>query len=296
MNQRLIADSALLFVVFIWGTTFAVMKGIFTTVSPLYFLTLRFSFATLVLVAIFYQQLKNVNWEIVKKGTILGWFLFGGFAFQVVGLKYTTASKAGFLTGLAVVLVPIFSALIFKRMPQITTIVGVSLATIGLGLLTYDGGFLFSFGDGLVFLCAVSLALHILLVDKYVREEDTALLTIVQLVTVAVLGGIATGIEGGYQIITDISIWGSIIYMGVFASAFAFIIQTWAQNFTTPTRTGIIFSLEPVFAALFAYLYLGETITTAGYIGGSLIILSMLLVEIKFKKLKAIVNNADLTA
>jgi len=284
-KKRIRADLALLFVVVVWGTTFAIMKGIFNTITPFYFLALRFSLATLVLCLIFNKRLRNLDWETIKLGVLAGIFLFGGYAFQVTGLKLTTASKAGFITGLAVVLVPLLSAIIFKKMPSFMTWLGVILATIGLALLTFTGQFIFNFGDLLVLSCAFSLALHILLVDKYVKKRDSILLAIIQIATVALLSIISTLLEGSYVAVSNPNIWFGIAYMAILGTALAFVIQNKAQTFTTPTRTAIIFSMEPVVGAIFAYLYLGEIITTRGYWGGGLIVVGMLLAEVNFKKI-----------
>jgi len=281
VSRQLKADLALLFIVFIWGTTFAIMKDIFTVITPFYFLTLRFGFASIALGLILYRQLSDVNLKLLKQGMIAGVLLFGGYAFQVVGLNFTTASKAGFITGLSVVLVPIFAVLFFRRLPPLLTWIGVSLAAVGLWLLTFSGSLEPNLGDWLVLVCAACLALHILVVDKYVKSNNPLLLALIQISTVAVLSALGAGLEGSYQLVGNTGVWISVLYMGVLATALAFVVQNKAQTFTTPERTAIIFSMEPVFGALFAYLYLGEVITVKGYIGGALIILSMLLVEME---------------
>jgi drug/metabolite transporter (DMT)-like permease len=283
-EKRVKADLALLFVVFVWGTTFAIMKDAFNLVTPFYFLTLRFVTATLVLVLIFFKRLKRLDWETLKSGVIVGIFLFGGFAFQVVGLNYTTASKAGFLTGLSVIIVPILSAIILKEKPSFLTSFGVFLATIGLALLSYNGGFLFNFGDLLVFICAISLAIYIILVGKYVQEKDSILLAIIQVGTVALLSSIFAFLEGSYKVVVDPQFWSAVVYMAICATALALVIENKAQEFTTPTRTAIIFSMEPVFATIFAYFYLGEVISTKGYWGGFLIVLGMIIAEVKLDR------------
>ncbi|ADL13281.1 DMT family transporter [Acetohalobium arabaticum] len=285
-KKRIKADLALLFVVFVWGTTFAIMKGVFDIVTPFYFLTLRFWTAVIVLVLIFHRRLKKLDWETIKLGSFVGIFLFGGFAFQVVGLNYTTASKAGFLTGLSVVIVPILSAIILKKIPSMLTVIGVTLATIGLGLLSFNGEFIFNFGDFLVFLCAVSLAVYILLVGKYVQQKDSILLTIVQITTVALLSGFSSLVEGSFEVVLQPELWGAVVYMAFFATTLALVVQNKAQEFTTPTRTAIIFSMEPVFAAVFAYFYLGEVISVNSYWGGLLIVVGMIIAELKLSKPK----------
>lgn len=284
LKKRIKADLTLLLVVFIWGTTFAIMKDVISIVTPFYFLTLRFSTAVLVLILIFHRRLRNLDLETIKLGSFVGVFLFGGFAFQVVGLNYTTASRAGFLTGLSVVIVPMLSAVILKKVPSILTIIGVALTTVGLGLLSFNGEFIFNFGDFLVFLCAVSLAIYILLVGKYVQQKDSILLAIVQITTVAFLSGFASLLEGSFKVVFQPELWGAVIYMALFATAFALVVENKAQEFTTPTRTAIIFSMEPVFAAVFAYFYLGEVISMSGYWGGVLIVVGMIISELKLSK------------
>ncbi|WP_018249913.1 DMT family transporter [Orenia marismortui] len=291
LSRRLKADLALLFVVVIWGSTFAIMKGVFEVITPFYFLTLRFTFATLVLSFVFLNRTKKLNLDTLKKGVWTGIFLFGGYALQVTALKLTEASKVGFITGLAVVLVPILSALVFKKIPELMTVFGVGLATIGLVLMTFNGEILFKLGDLLVLISTISLAIHILLVDKYVKDQDPILFAIIQIGTVALLSSIVSAFEGSYVLVSDMSIWISVIFMGVFATALAFIIQNKAQQFTTPTRTAIIFIMEPVFGALFAYLYLGEVISVRGYWGGLLIVLGMLFSELNFANLKRSLAN-----
>ncbi len=282
LSRRVKADLALLFVTFIWGTTFAIMKGVFEIVTPFYFLSLRFGFATLVLVVVFHKRLYKLDWPTVKSGIVAGILLFGGYSLQVVGLELTTASKASFITGLCVVLVPCFAALFFNRKPTIMTWIGVVLALLGLNLLTFNGEYTFNLGDVLVFFCAIFLALHILFVDRYVKDKDSILLAILQIATVALLSLISSFLEGSCQIVKSFSVWSSVIYMGALATGLAFIIQNKAQKFTTPTRTGVVFSMEPVFGVFFAYLYLGEVISNRGYLGGILIVAGMLLAEVDF--------------
>ncbi|TDX43685.1 DMT family transporter [Orenia marismortui] len=291
LSRRLKADLALLFVVVIWGSTFAIMKGVFEVITPFYFLTLRFTFATLVLSFVFLNRIKKLNLDTLKKGVWTGIFLFGGYALQVTALKLTEASKVGFITGLTVVLVPVLSALVFKKIPELMTVFGVGLATIGLVLMTFNGEVLFKLGDLLVLISTISLAIHILLVDRYVKDQDPILFAIIQIGTVALLSAIISVVEGSYVLVSDMSIWVSVIFMGVFATALAFIIQNKAQQFTTPTRTAIIFIMEPVFGALFAYLYLGEIISARGYWGGLLIVLGMLFSELNFANLKRSLAN-----
>ncbi|WP_027338905.1 DMT family transporter [Halonatronum saccharophilum] len=283
-NSKLRSDLALLFVVSIWGSTFALMKGAFDDVGPFYFLTLRFGLAFFILLLLFFNRLKKIDVNILKSGTNLGVVLFLGFALQVSGLRYTTASKAGFITGLSVVLVPFLGAIFFKKKLSLSTCFGVIFATGGLFLLSFDGVASLNYGDLLIFLCALSFALHILFVDKYVKFNDAILLALIQIGVVALLSGVLAVFRGGVVSINSSLLWANILYMGLFATAIALLIQNKAQEKTTPAKAAIIFSLEPVFGSVFSYAILGELISPRAYFGGGLIVLGMVLAQIRFKE------------
>jgi drug/metabolite transporter (DMT)-like permease len=278
--KRAVADLALLVSVLIWGTTFALMKDALDGIRPMNFIFLRFTLAFLVLVVVNLRKLKKIRLKMLALGFYLGLALTGGYLFQVTGLAYTTASKAGFITGLSVIIVPVLTTLYFKKLPPLPVLVGVVSATLGLLFLSYDGSWVFNLGDFLVFLCALSFGLHIFLVGQFVQKEDPALLTMVQIGVVALIAGIIVGIRGEMQFSYEPKIWWGIIYMAVMATGFTFFVQNWAQQFTSAIRTAIIFSMEPVFALIFAYLLLSEPITAQSLWGGGLILAGMLLAEL----------------
>ena len=269
----------LLGIVVIWGATFAIVKGILDQIMPFTFLAYRFFWAAFILCLIFWKRLKNIDKIILRKGFLIGIFLFLGFTFQTVGLKYTTATKAGFITGLSVVLVPIISHFFIREKISKNSIIGVILAVIGLWFLNYNSSFIFNFGDFLVLLCAVSFAMHIISVGLYARKVDYVLLVIVQLTTVFVLSFlIALFFERpGIHLYYPSIVWWSIILTGIFATALAFYMQNKFQRYSTATKTAIIFSGEPIFSAMFAYLLLGEKVGLIAWIGGLLIIFGMII-------------------
>jgi len=281
------AEIYLLGIVVIWGSTFAIIKGILDQILPFTFLAYRFFLAAFVLYVIFWKRSKNINKIILKKGSLIGIFLFLGYAFQTVGLKYTTATKAGFITGLSVVLVPIISYFFIKEKIYRNSVIGVILAVTGLWFLNYNNSFNFNLGDFLVLLCAVSFALHIISVGLYTKKLDYVLLVIVQLATVFVLSLLMALFFERPEIHLSYSsnIWWAIILTGVFATALAFYMQNRFQRYSTATKTAIIFSGEPIFAAVFAYLLLGEKVGLIAWIGGLLIIFGMIISQSKFKSM-----------
>ncbi len=281
------AEIYLLGIVIIWGSTFAIIKDILDQIMPFTFLAYRFFLATFILFVMFWRKIKNIDKMILKKGSLIGIFLFLGYTFQTVGLKYTTATKAGFITGLSVVLVPVISHFFIKEKINRNSIIGVILAFIGLWFLNYSSSFIFNLGDFLVLLCAISFAMHIISVGLYTKKMDYVPLVIVQLAIVFVLSLLMALVFERPEIHLSYSpnVWWSIVLTGVFATALAFYMQNRFQKYSTATKTAIIFSGEPIFSAMFAYLLLGEKVGLIAWIGGLLIILGMIVSQSKFKSM-----------
>lgn len=273
------ADLSLIFIVMIWGTTFPLMKIALGNVKPFYFISLRFITAFIVLTLILNKRLKNINWRTFKIGSFLGLWLFFGFAFQIYGLQFTTASRSGFITGLSVIIVPVLSIFVLKQIPTLSSWLGVFLALTGMYFLTGFTEAGFNIGDLLTFFCAVSIAMQIVFLSKYIIKEDPLVITWLQITTVMVLGTIVSFFEASAGPISTNSI-AVIIYTGIFATALAIFVQSKAQQFTTSTHAGLIFSLEPVFGAIFSFLILNERLSTLGMIGAALIFTGIILSEI----------------
>ena len=278
------ADLSLIFIVMIWGTTFPLMKIALGNVKPFYFISLRFITAFIVLTLILNKRLKKINIKTIKIGTFLGLWLFLGFAFQIYGLQFTTASRSGFITGLSVIVVPILSIFILKEIPSISSWIGVILALVGMYFLTGFTEAGFNYGDLLTFFCAVSIALQIVFLSKYIKNEDPLVITWLQITTVMVLGTIIAFFESPSNVAINSNSIAVIIYTGIFATALAIFVQSRAQQFTSSTHTGLIFSLEPVFGALFSFMILSERMQTMGMIGAALIFLGIVLSELGDKK------------
>ncbi len=220
--------------------------------------------------------------QTLRRGLLLSLALVGGFVFQTVGLRGTTPSRSAFVTSLSVLLVPLLGMLIFGRRPAPRTIAGFAVATGGLGFLTLSSLELkLSRGDALTLVCAVFFAMHILLLGRYLPTSDFRQLVIIQLAGSALTGTILTPL-----LETPFVVWDSLfaLYLfitGVLATAVAFYVQNKAQQYTTPNRTALIFSLEPFFAALFAYLLVGVALTGREWFGGCLVLAGILLSEFR---------------
>jgi drug/metabolite transporter (DMT)-like permease len=278
--RRLTADLSLIAVVFVWGVTFVAVKNALAAIGVFTFIAIRFAIAFAFLALLFRRRLASAGWPAVRAALIIGLFLFAGYAFQTAGLQYTSASSAGFITGLSVVLVPCFAAVVSRRLPGLPVAAGAGLAVVGLALLTLDNGLTVSYGDLLVFCCAVAFALHILSIGAFAPRFDAKILATLQIGVTALLSAIfAAGAETMPAHFTA-DVWIALAVTAIPATALAFLVQTTAQQFTTPSRTAIIFALEPVFAALAGIWLLGETLSGRQILGCALILSGTLASEL----------------
>jgi drug/metabolite transporter (DMT)-like permease len=296
-----------LVVAFIWGATFVLVQNAISFLEPLSFNGVRFLLAGLFLLIwllLFHRpQLKMWNVSLLLSGVFMGFWLFSGYAFQTIGLLYTTSSKAGFITGLSVVLVPLFAFFLLKQKPKANAILGVLIAAIGLYLLTMSGELSVNKGDLLVFLCAVSFGMHIVMTGKYSSQFPTLLLTITQIFTVAILCVISSFFFEDWTqmlnraVLQKSEVWSALLITSLLATAFAFLVQTNFQRYTTATRVALIFAMEPVFAALTAYIWANERLTISALVGCLLILLGMILAElpISFSIRKKFSSNRQMT-
>lgn len=292
---RVRAEFFLLLTALIWGGTFSLIKAALDDVSAMVFVSLRFGLASLILFFVFRSSLKGVGKQNIKDGAVLGFLLFAGFITQTLGLKETTATKSAFITGTFVVLTPIFQVLIEKRIPSLINIVGIIIVFTGIAFLSSKGdsafdifnelGSNFTFGDFLTFLCAVFYALYIVYLDIISSRNDYKFLTFFQIFVTLILSVISipllhiTHVEYAYINPSELVIF-AILYTALFATIITTMLQTKYQRGVTPTKAGIIFSFEPIFAALFAYIFLSEIPGFAGIIGAVLIFTGIIITEI----------------
>ncbi len=291
-SRRAVADVSLLTVAFIWGLTFVMVQDAVRAYPVFAFLSARFIFALLAMLPITLMlRRRTAGWGAatplsrqIGAGALIGLLLFAGYGFQTAGLQYTTPAKAGFITGLSVVIVPVLGMIFAHERPGVMAWLGVGLATIGLAMLslmgiTPESGV--NPGDILVFFCALSFAGHIFVTGRFSHRMNPLALTLTQILTVAAL---STATSRFFEPPTPLFPSGqplfAAIFTGVLATAAAFGIQTVAQRFTTATHTALIFATEPAFAALASFAIIGERLGLPQMIGGALILTGMLAAEL----------------
>ncbi|MCK4385718.1 MAG: DMT family transporter, partial [candidate division Zixibacteria bacterium] len=248
--------------------------------SPFLFLTIRFFLGTLVIWVVYSKKISFIDKTTLKAGIIIGIFLFFGYAFQTVGLKYTAASKSAFVTGLFVIMVPPLSVLIVKEKPKLFSLIGVVLAISGLWLMTRPKGAEFNFGDLLTFFCAISFSFQVIYVQIYNRMFDFRKLVFVQLLTTTILSIPCMFLFETIKFVYNPNLLSVILVTALFATALGITIQNRMQKDTTATKASIIYTAEPVFAGVFSYLILGETLGPVGMVGAGLILSGMLCSEL----------------
>ncbi len=310
---QIFANLLLLLVTIIWGTTFVLVKEAISSIKPFTFLAVRFFIGGLFLLlwlvarnywfpkaaktgtangSAFEKQAcasgnshvgKRLPKDTLKDSLITGITLFLAYATQTFGLLTVPAGKAAFITGMSVVMVPVASAFLLKSIPDRGTTVGVVLATIGLGLMSLVFPLKIEIGDLLIFLCAIGFAAHILLVGRYSKGNDPVVFTAIQLIVVSI-GSFGAALLWERPLSVPGQTWGAIIYTAILATAITVLIQSAVQRYTSATHTALIFSAEPVFGALFAWIMLGEVLSPREMAGAVLILAGMLISEIPVSK------------
>ena len=284
------ADLLLLSVAIAWGVTFLMVQDAISTTPVYSFLFFRFALASLLMFFIAYKYLNFINKKTVIYGVILGVFLFSAFSTQTFGLAYTQSSIVAFITGLNVICVPFLAYFIFKEEIRKNVLLGSFIAVFGLYLLTMSGTLTFEKGEFLTLICAFLFALQIIFTGKFSKEVNVFLLVLFQLITVAVLSLIFSLSleEKTFDISYNYAFFKAVIITAVFATVYAFLIQTYMQQFTTATKTAIIFAMEPVSAAIFAYITVNESLSATQVFGAILIVFATIIAELQFKKSKQI--------
>ncbi len=305
----------LIFVCFVWGALFVLVSEAISLLSTHTFNALRFSLAALALLPLcWWQQRQSLGdalpWiKLLPQGMLLGFFLFLGFACQTEGLRYTSVSNAGFITGLSVSLVPLLSVLFFASRLKPIIWISVALATAGLYLLTIGDKLEFNAGDALILACAFCFAIHILLTGHLAKHLPALPLTVIQLAAVAVYSAITrwgeirffdtpTDLlrEPWFELIDEPVIIVALLVASLFGSSLAYWAQTSCQKLLSPSRVALIFASEPLFAHATAAIVLAESLGTKGWIGASLIIAAMLAAELGDDNHPTSLNSIDQTS
>jgi drug/metabolite transporter (DMT)-like permease len=278
LGRRAKGELLLVLVTLIWGSTFVVVKEALVDASPLPFLGIRFTLAGILLFLVMSRGLGER--QALGPGFLLGVFLFAGYLFQTTGLLYTTPSKSAFITGFAVILVPFLQVLHGFRL-RAATIAGALLGLAGIYFLVLPSGLhAVNRGDVLTLFGAASFAVHIVLVGSYTRRFSFRRLVPVQILVVGLLAAAALPLNLDFRLHWTAGLIGALLLTAVLATGFAFSVQNWAQQFTPPAHTALIFALEPVFAALTSRLVLGERLGGKVFMGSALILAGMVISEI----------------
>ena len=279
--KRYKGEIILLLTSIMWGGGFIATEFSLGSMTPLQVMTIRFLIATIILCSVFFNQLKQISKSTLKKGTLAGFFLFVGFVFQTVGLKYTTVSNNAFLSAIAVIFVPIIGIFLGRKIDRYG-IIGTILTVIGIAFLTINGSLTsINIGDVLTILGAMFYAIQILLVDMFAKEEDVTVFTIVQITMCFLFSLITMLIRGDLFFNITFNSGGGVIYLAVFSTAIGLFLQVLGQKSTTETRAAIILSTESVFGTIFAIILLNQALTIKVIIGCIIIFIAIIISEVK---------------
>lgn len=278
------ADLLLVVVTLCWGSSYLFMKMGLDSISEFNLIALRFGFAFILAGAIFYRRLLKMNLQTLKYSMLLGFILFIVFTAITFGLKTTTTSNMGFLISLTVIFVPLINTVVFKQRLERKLLVSILLAIVGISFLTLRFPFKVTFGDLLCIFAAFSYAVHIIVAGFVTKKVDTLSLGITQLGFAGLFGLFFSFIFETPTFPDSTKSWLAILVLSVLCSGVGFILQIIAQKYTTPVRTGLIFTLEPVFAAILGVIFLQEVISVTGYIGAVVLLLSIILSTVQIKR------------
>lgn len=285
MTKQIKADLMLLMITFFWGSSYMLTKLGLGGLETFNLTALRFIIAFILAGAVFHKQVLAADKKTLKYSLILGVLLLGMFVSMTFGLKTTTASNAGFLISLSVVLIPIISYVFLKQKIERKVIVGVCLAFIGIALLTLDTQFRINIGDLLCILCALFCSIHVIVIGKFTKEVDSIALGILQLGFAGIFSIIISLLTENVKLPNTPISWFSVLMLSIFCTAVGYIVQSSAQQYTSATHTGLILSLEPVFSAILSYIFLKEVLAPRGYIGAAILLCSVLIAELDTKSI-----------
>lgn len=283
MTKQLRSDLLLLMITVFWGASYILTKIGLNSLEPFNLTALRFIIAFCISAIVFYKHILKTDIKTVKHAFVLALILFGVFVAMTFGLKYTSASNAGFLVSLTVVFIPIISAVILNQKVEKKVMIGVCLAIIGIALLTLNTQLNVGIGDLLCILCALLFAVHIIVTGVYTQDVDSITLSVLQLGFVALFSIVFSLFTETVKLPNTGLSWFAILALSILCTAVGYIVQTTAQQYTNASHTGLILSLEPVFSAIFAFAFLGEILSVKGYIGAAILLSGVLFAELDFK-------------
>ncbi|WP_418300789.1 DMT family transporter [Lysinibacillus fusiformis] len=294
MSQQILANLLLIVINAFWGLSYVFMKIGLGSLQAFNIVGLRFLLAFFIAGILFFKRLMLVTRKVIISSLMLGILLFGVFTFITFGVSMTSASNAGFLVSLTVIFVPLINCILVRRFPSWQIFIGLIFILTGIGLLTLKNSLAINYGDFLCIMGALLYAVFIMLTGKFTKEDDPLTLGILQLGVAGILAMICSFLFETPSLPSSLDSWIVILGLGILCSAVGFIGQTFAQKFTTPTHTGLIFALEPIFAAVFAVLFLREIFTLRDIIGCSLIILGIVIAQVNTETLSKLKCKLEL--
>jgi drug/metabolite transporter (DMT)-like permease len=288
-TRSFVCAFGLIFVTIIWGFAFVVVKNSLDYVPPLYMMAFRFTIASVVLALLFLPKFKHLDKSTFFHGMILGIFLFAAYAFQTVGLQFTTAGKNAFLTTTYVMMVPFLNWFFHKSKPSWNCVLAAIIALAGIGLLSLQGDFSMNRGDVLTIICGFFFAVHIIFISRYTQTQDPVLLTILQLAFSALFSWIFAPFTDGrfpLQETLRADVIVSMLYLGLFSTLLCFLLQNVCQKYLRASTTSLLLSFESVFGVIFSIIFLKEILTAKMIVGCVLIFFALVLSEIDWKQKK----------
>lgn len=278
-NKNLLGQFALLCTALIWGSSFLIVKNTTESLPPLFLLAIRFTVAGILLGIIFYKRIKKMKKADFLNGVVIGLFLFTAYAAQTVGITDTTPGKNAFLTAVYCVLVPFLNWVVIKEKPGISSILAAVMCIAGIGCVALTDGLNIRTGDLLTILGGVLFAGHIIAINKCGRGRDPVVMTVMQFATAAVLSWIFGFITSPLPTEISLETFGGVMYLAVFATAAALLLQNVGQKYASPASSSIILSLESVFGVIFSIFFYNERPTPRMYLGFALIFSAVIVTE-----------------
>lgn len=274
--KKYLAIAGLIAVTVIWGGGFVASDIALESLRPFQIMTIRFLLATVLMGLISARELRGITGKEVRAGIFMGTALFAGFAFQIVGLQYTTPSKNAFLTALNVVMVPFIAFVILKKRIGIKSIAGAFMAIAGVGLLSLEKNLTLGLGDALTLVCAAGFAFQIFFTSEFVKKYRAVALNFVQMLTAEVLSFVSLFLFGETRFNVTTEGWLSVLYLGVVSTTLCYLLQTASQKYVDETKAAIILSMESVFGTLFSILILHEHVTLRMILGSVMILAAVI--------------------
>jgi len=295
LNKNISSKFALFGAALIWGSSFFVVKNSMNVMTPHILLGFRFTIGCILLSIIFHKKLKELNRDYFIKGAIIGFFLFLGYSLQTIGITDTTPGKNAFLSAIYCVIVPFFFWFVNKSKPDIYNFLAAIICIAGIGLVSLNGDFSINTGDAFTLLGGIAYAAHMVSVAKFSSDKDPVLITILQFGFAAIFSWIVAFLFEDMPRVWSVNTITGLLYLAVFATALAILLQNIGQKNTDPSAAAIILSLESVFGVLFSVIFYGEEISLRLFVGFLLIFAAIIISETKLSFLKGnLVRREDI--